>query len=333
MFIVNIFKMNLILFISMISLFTTNSFVFLKQRNNFIRAISMKKTNSYNSNKFNFNCNYQPKNINQYKYVNYLNNDNIKIVIAIGSAGTGKTLFACLKAISLLKNNEINKIIITRPAVSVEEEHGFLPGNINKKMDPWMRPILDIFEEFYSKNDIDILMKNGIIEISPLAYMRGRTFKNTFIIGDEMQNSSPNQMIMLSTRLGINSKMVLTGDLFQSDKFENNGLKDLLYKVKIYNKSSMVKYIEFLNDDIERSDIVKEVINIYNYDKYHDNDNNNINYDQNYDQNYEYNDNNSFKIIEATNTTDNLNVDINIDLKYKERFVEFLKNLKAKPNE
>jgi phosphate starvation-inducible PhoH-like protein len=231
-----------------------------------------------------------------------------------------------VKAISLLKSDAINKIIITRPAVSVEEDHGFLPGNINKKMDPWMRPILDIFEEFYSKSEIDLLLKNGNIEISPLAYMRGRTFKNTFIIGDEMQNSSPNQMIMLTTRLGINSKMVLTGDLNQSDKLENNGLKDLLNKVKIYYKSSMVKFIEFKDDDIERSEIVKEIINIYNYN------NNNRNYDvDSYDLNINNNSNNNTnittdKIIKVTNITSIVNDTTN----YNERLIQFMKNFNAK---
>lgn len=256
--------MNLVIIISMFFIYRLKALNFNKFNYFILREINMKKSNS-NINVI--NSIYKPKNDNQNKYVNYLNDRYIKIVIAIGSAGTGKTLFACLKAISMLRNNDIEKIIITRPAVSVEEEHGFLPGNINKKMDPWMRPILDIFNEFYSKNEIEIMLKNGIIEISPLAYMRGRTFKNTFIIGDEMQNSSPNQMMMLTTRLGINSKMVLTGDLKQSDKILNNGLKDLLIKVKNYNKSDLVKYIEFNDEDIERSDIVKEIINIYNYDK------------------------------------------------------------------
>ena len=313
--------MNFILLISMISLISTKSFLFFKHRNVIVREIKMKKTNSYNSNSNKFNCNYHPKNMNQYKYVNHLNNDNIKIVMAIGSAGTGKTLFACLKAISLLKNNEINKIIITRPAVSVEEEHGFLPGNINKKMDPWMRPILDIFEEFYSKNEIELLMKNGYIEISPLAYMRGRTFKNTFIIGDEMQNSSPNQMVMLTTRLGINCKMVLTGDLNQSDKFQNNGLKDLLSRVKLYNKSLMIKYIEFENEDIERSEIVKEIVNIYNMDQ-----NDTAYYESN---NYNYNNNNSNNIIDVNNTTD----DLYLNFKYQERLATYMKNLNTKSDE
>lgn len=258
--------MNFIVIISMISLITTKSFSFLSKHNyRCLRELSMKKHNKNTLGNV-----YYPKNKNQVKYVNFLNDDKIKIVLAIGSAGTGKTLFACLKAISLLKSNEVNKIIVTRPAVTVEEEHGFLPGNINKKMEPWIRPILDIFDEFYSKSEIENMFKNGVIEISPLAYMRGRTFKNTIIIGDEMQNSSPNQMMMLTTRLGINSKMIITGDLKQSDKAENNGLKDILEKVKTYKKSDMIKHIEFNDSDIERSEIVKEVINIYNYEKTND---------------------------------------------------------------
>lgn len=323
--------MNLILIISMISLISTRSFIFLKNKNYHMREIKMRKNNIYNSDKFNFNCNYNPKNINQYKYVDYLNNNNIKVVMAIGSAGTGKTLFACLKAISLLKSDKIHKIIITRPAVSVEEEHGFLPGNINKKMDPWMRPILDIFEEFYSKSEIELFIKNGHIEISPLAYMRGRTFKNTFIIGDEMQNSSPNQMIMLTTRLGINSKLVLTGDLNQSDKLKNNGLKDLLDRVKIYNKSSMVRFIEFQDNDIERSEIVKEIINIYNYNEddniYHvkSNDYNNGTNKIVKDENNNYN--NTNKIIKITNVTSIVNDTTN---NYNERLIQFMKNFNAK---
>jgi phosphate starvation-inducible PhoH-like protein len=168
--------------------------------------------------------------LNQKKYVKNLQNENIKILFAIGPAGTGKTYLACNEAISQLKNNVINKIILTRPVVPVEEDIGFLPGTMNKKMDPWTRPILDIFEEKYSKADIESMMKQNIIEISPLGYMRGRTFKNAFIIADEMQNSSPNQMLMLTTRIGENSKMVITGDLQQSDKTTTSGLQDFVNK-------------------------------------------------------------------------------------------------------
>ena len=125
---------------------------------------------------------YNPKGVAQQKYCQYLENADNSIIVAIGPAGTGKTMFACLKAIQLLKKGELSKIVITRPAVTVEEEIGFLPGNIAKKMDPWTRPIFDIFNEVYSKTDIDNMIYSNVIEISPLAYMRGRTFKNSFIM-------------------------------------------------------------------------------------------------------------------------------------------------------
>ncbi len=211
---------------------------------------------------------YKAKTNNQEKYWNYLNNEEIKLILAIGPAGTGKTLFACLKAISQLKNGEIKKLIITRPVVTVEEEIGFLPGNIVKKMDPWTRPIFDLFLEFFSKSELDNYINNNIIEISPLAFMRGRTFKNSFIIADEMQNCSPNQMKMLTTRIGDKSKIVITGDLKQTDIRGENGLNDLIYKLDIYNKysndtNSIIKIINFTNVDIERSEIVKKIIDIY----------------------------------------------------------------------
>jgi len=210
---------------------------------------------------------YYPKSQNQKQYVEYLNDKKVDMILAVGPAGTGKTLFACLRAITLLRNGEINKIILTRPVVPVEEDIGFLPGNIVKKMDPWTRPIFDLFLEFYSKTDIDNLIHNNIIEISPLAYMRGRTFKNAFIIADEMQNSSPNQMKMLTTRIGIETKIVITGDLLQSDKFQNNGLYDLLNKIRDYQNpeelDEKIKMVSFVNDDIERSELVRKMIQIY----------------------------------------------------------------------
>jgi phosphate starvation-inducible PhoH-like protein len=226
------------------------------------------------------NALYSPKGENQKKYVECLNNDNNKIIVVYGPAGTGKTMFACIKAINLLKSGILNKIILTRPVVTVEEELGFLPGNIVKKMDPWTRPIFDIFSEFYSKAELDNMVYNNVIEISPLAFMRGRTFKNAFIIADEMQNSSPNQMMMLTTRIGTNSRMVITGDLKQTDKTSQNGLSDFVQKINIYyenkdnesknktieNKNN-IQLIEFMNKDVERSDIVKNVIEIYNYKK------------------------------------------------------------------
>ena len=217
---------------------------------------------------------YKPKGNNQKMYNEYLENNDNSIIIAVGPAGTGKTMFACMKAISLLKSGHLNKIIITRPVVPVEEDIGFLPGNIVKKMDPWTRPIFDMFLEFFSKSELDNMIYNGVIEVSPLAYMRGRTFKNAFIIADEMQNSSPNQMMMLTTRIGVNSRMVITGDLKQTDKSRENGLIDFINKVKTYydfnkmnNETDCIKLIELNGNDVERSETVKKVIDIYNYKK------------------------------------------------------------------
>jgi len=209
---------------------------------------------------------YLPKTIHQTEYVRHLNNDNTKIIISTGPAGCGKTLFACQKAIQLLKKSEINKIIITRPVVSVDEEIGFLPGNIIKKMDPWTKPMFDIFLEYYSKSELDLMLHNEKIEICPLAFMRGRTFKQSFIIADEMQNSSPNQMKMLTTRIGDGTRMVITGDLNQTDIVKENGLNDFVDKYKLLNDTTeIIQMATFTSDDIERSDVVKKVLEIYNY--------------------------------------------------------------------
>ena len=214
---------------------------------------------------------YEPKTENQKKYVDYLNNRNNSLIVAVGSAGSGKTLYACLKAIELLKTKQIKKIIITRPVVSVEEDIGFLPGTIESKMDPYMRPIFDIFTEFYSMSEWNDMIFSRVIEISPLAYMRGRTFKNSFIIADEMQNSSPNQMKMLLTRIGENSRMVLTGDLSQTDKIEYNGLKEFIDKLEKYPKKllekSNIQTVYLNHSDIQRHTLVENILNIYEYKK------------------------------------------------------------------
>jgi len=213
--------------------------------------------------------NYLPKTINQERYVNILEDTTVKIVIVAGPAGTGKTMFACLKAINLLKSGKIRKIVITRPVVTADEEIGFLPGNIVTKMDPWTKPIFDLFLEKYSKFELDSLIRDNVIEICPLAFMRGRTFKNAFIIADEMQNSSPNQMKMLLTRIGIRTNMVVTGDLNQSDLPKENGLNDIVSKLKTFdnanNETKQIEIIELTNVDIERSEVVKKVIQIYDF--------------------------------------------------------------------
>jgi len=244
-------------------------FVYLTNTETFKTIINNKITSNIfmKKNKTTFSYLYKPKSLNQNIYNEFLNNEFNKIIVSIGPAGTGKTLFACQKAITQMKNQEIDKIVITRPIVTIEEDIGFLPGNIIKKMDPWTKPIFDIFLEYYSKSELDLLLYNGKIEICPLVFMRGRTFKNSFIIADEMQNSSPNQMKMLTTRLGINSRMVITGDLNQTDILKENGLDDFINKVNLYKESKFIKFISFNNEDVERSDIVKEVINLYSYIK------------------------------------------------------------------
>ena len=167
-----------------------------------------------------------PRNQNQQEYLSKLLDQSKNIVFALGPAGTGKTLIACQVGIKLFKEGLVDKIVVTRPAVSVDEEHGFLPGTLEQKMAPWTRPIFDVLSEYYYSREIENMIREQVIEISPLAYMRGRTFKNAYIIADEMQNATPNQMKMLLTRLGEGSQMVVTGDLRQADKLEDNGLID-----------------------------------------------------------------------------------------------------------
>lgn len=207
---------------------------------------------------------YSPRGSNQKRYVEYLDDPAVSILLGVGPAGTGKTLFACSSAVQEMKRGAIQKIILTRPVVSVEEDIGFLPGSLIAKMDPWTRPIFDILGEFYTQKDVDSMLHSGAIEISPLAYMRGRTFKRSFVIADEMQNSSPNQMLMLTTRLGEGSKMVITGDLKQSDRMTNNGLLDIMNKLKVYQgDSSSIKVVEMGLEDVERSAVVSKILDIY----------------------------------------------------------------------
>ena len=207
---------------------------------------------------------YLPKTLNQQTYVDYMKNRNVSVVFGVGPAGSGKTLFACSSAIQELKQGYVDRIIITRPIISVDEELGYLPGSIEQKMNPWTRPIFDIFSEFVSFFEMKHMIDNGIIEISPLAFMRGRTFKRCFIIADEMQNSSPKQMKMLLTRLGDDSRMVVTGDLKQSDRSNDNGLYDFINR---FQKSSTnfnsIQYVELNDHDIQRSAVVSSILKIY----------------------------------------------------------------------
>jgi phosphate starvation-inducible PhoH-like protein len=207
--------------------------------------------------------NIVPRNLSQETYLEMLKNPRKFIVFAIGPAGTGKTMLAVQMAIKLFKEGAISKIIVTRPAVSVDEDHGFLPGTLNQKMEPWTRPIFDVFEEYYHPREIADMLDDGVIEISPLAYMRGRTFKNAFVIADEMQNATPSQMKMLLTRIGENSRMVVTGDLNQADRPRENGLLEFCSLFDEGGDFRMIAMARFETKDVERHPVVKEVLKIY----------------------------------------------------------------------
>jgi phosphate starvation-inducible PhoH-like protein len=206
-----------------------------------------------------------PKTLNQEAYINLLTDPSKIIVFATGPAGTGKTMLAMLAGIKALKDGAIRKIVLTRPAVGVDDEqHGFLPGDLNQKMEPWTRPLFDVLAEYYDRKEIARMLDEQIIEISPLAFMRGRTFKNAWIIADEMQNATPNQMKMLLTRIGENSKMVVTGDTKQADRSDpDNGLLDFKALVEGYKNCRYVDGVELTGKDIQRHPAVVEILKIY----------------------------------------------------------------------
>jgi|TARA_R110000772_G_scaffold219776_2_gene330325 phosphate starvation-inducible PhoH-like protein len=206
--------------------------------------------------------NILPRNRNQEQYVLKLLDDTKDIVFGIGPAGTGKTLLAVQVAVKLFKAGKIDKIIVTRPAVSVDEDLGFLPGTLEEKMAPWTRPIFDVLREYFNAKEIEGMIQEGIIEIAPLAYMRGRTFKHSFILADEMQNATQNQMKMLLTRLGDKSMMAVTGDLNQADRLKDNGLIDFTRLLESTNQSCL-DIVQFEQGDIERHAAVKAVLQVY----------------------------------------------------------------------
>ena len=181
-----------------------------------------------------------PKSIGQLNYVNALK--NYDIIFGVGPAGSGKTYLAVIYAVWLLKNHKIKKIILTRPAVEAGENLGFLPGDLKEKIDPYLRPLYDALYEMLGKENTEKFIERGIIEIAPLAYMRGRTLEDAFIILDEAQNTTTMQMKMFLTRLGFNSKMVITGDITQID-LRNNVKSGLKQVQEILNGIKEIKFI------------------------------------------------------------------------------------------
>ena len=200
-----------------------------------------------------------PKTAGQCRYLLELRSSK-PIIIGTGPAGTGKTALACQIGIDHINEavGRRNKVILTRPIISADEDMGYLPGDMDKKMEPWTKPMFDIFEKYLSHNQMD-----RCIIIEPLGYMRGRTFENTVIIADEMQNSTQNQMKMLLTRVGENTKLIVTGDLEQSDLNEENGLTLLTRRIRGLDLK-YITHVEMGESDVVRHPVVNEVLKVLN---------------------------------------------------------------------
>ncbi|MFZ5970686.1 MAG: PhoH family protein [Bacteroidota bacterium] len=202
------------------------------------------------------------KTVNQQKLVQAVKDNDL--VFALGPAGTGKTYISVAMAVRALKNKQIKKIIITRPAVEAGENLGFLPGDLKEKIDPYLRPIYDALNDMIPFEKLKYYMEREIIEIAPLAYMRGRTLNNAFILLDEAQNTTPMQMKMFLTRMGPESKMIVTGDTSQIDLPRNqySGLKDA---VRILNQVKGIGFVELTDKDVVRHRLVRDIIEAYNF--------------------------------------------------------------------
>ncbi|MFU2157661.1 MULTISPECIES: PhoH family protein [Caldisericum] len=202
-----------------------------------------------------------PKTLGQKKFIEAVNKNDITFVI--GPAGTGKTFLSVAMAVKYFLSNKISRIILTRPVVEVGEKIGYLPGDIQQKVDPYFRPIYDALFEFLGQEKTQRLISNKTIEIAPLAFMRGRTLNDAFIIMDEAQNTTFSQMKMFLTRLGMGSKMVVTGDLTQSDLLASQGKNGLELAVEILKNVDGIEFVYLDVTDIVRHNLVQKIINAY----------------------------------------------------------------------
>jgi phosphate starvation-inducible PhoH-like protein len=202
----------------------------------------------------------KPRSKKQLEYFNLVKQK--QMVFCCGPAGTGKTYLAVAYAVSMLKSGEIEKIILTRPAVEAGERLGFLPGDIKEKIDPYLRPIYDALNDMLSFSEVIKKIESGFIEIAPLAFMRGRTLSNAFIILDESQNTTAVQMKMFLTRLGENSKMVINGDLSQVDlpSGTKSGLRE---SINILKNVKEIGFLEFSDNDVVRNSLVSKIVKYY----------------------------------------------------------------------
>ena len=205
-----------------------------------------------------------PRSRNQERLVTALEDRDQHVVVTAGPAGTGKTYLAMLAAVKNLRQGSVDRLILTRPAVGVEDErHGFLPGNLIAKMEPWTRPLFDVMRELYRPQEIMAMLEDQIVEIAPLAFMRGRTFKKAWIVADEMQNATPAQVKMLITRIGSGSRIVITGDIEQADRPQpSNGLRDLTERLARTAVPGMV-VCDMTQRDIQRHEIIGPVLDLY----------------------------------------------------------------------
>ena len=202
----------------------------------------------------------RPKTANQKRYVEAI--DTHTITFGLGPAGTGKTYLAMAKAIQALQSKEVNRIILTRPAVEAGERLGFLPGTLQEKIDPYLRPLFDALHDMIDQESIPRLMQSGVIEIAPLAYMRGRTLNDAFVILDEAQNTSPEQMKMFLTRLGFGSKMVITGDVTQVD-LPNYAKSGLAVVQSVLSDVEDISFMHLGSEDVVRNRLVGDIVEAY----------------------------------------------------------------------